>query len=55
MKQLIYLALVIVCGAALLKWVSKRPVPTFCSAAHSAMADHVPPTGPCSSMTMTTG
>ena len=28
MKQLIYLALVIVCGAALLKWVSKRPVPT---------------------------
>jgi phage shock protein E len=28
MKQLIYLALVIVCGAALLKWVSRRSVPT---------------------------
>lgn len=27
MKQLIYLALVIVCGAALLKWVSRRSVP----------------------------
>lgn len=28
MKQLVYLALVIVCGAALLKWVSRRSVPT---------------------------
>ena len=27
MKQLIYLALVIICGAALLKWVSRRSVP----------------------------
>ena len=27
MKQLMYLALVIVCGAALLKWVSRRSVP----------------------------